>query len=167
MKKPPFRNYNDPWHRFLPHLQRLQRLARPIPKIAFQVLNWWTHDKEYLQTGSLAMKWYPHRQVNSHPATGGESNSRLRNFSASRGDQVAQFLFLSILPDAQIWAVFVSLICWCKNVMVIWCAFTELIECQSTKIKYKPNIFYGETLSVQFEFDLFFKYNSVTQGGMS
>ena len=112
------------------------------------------------------MKWYPHWQVNSHPPTGGESNSRLRNFSASRGDQVTQFFLLSILPDAQIWAVFVSLIYWCKNVMVIWCAFTELIECQSTKIKYKPNISNGAALSTQFEFDVF-KYSYVTQGSMS
>ena len=27
--------------RFLPHLQRLQRLARPIPKIAYQVFQKW------------------------------------------------------------------------------------------------------------------------------
>ena len=38
---------------------------------------------------------------------------------------------------------------------------------KALKIKYKSNIFYGATLSVQFEFDVFFKYNSVTQGSMS
>jgi len=31
-----FRNVGRPRQRFLPHLQRLQRLARPIPKIAYQ-----------------------------------------------------------------------------------------------------------------------------------